>query len=182
VDAFRAFQVYTSVRLHFSQDSYDLFKAAGKLRGTLKAFEKRKDTKIFYGWAKNYEAPNFINLVAANCMYGFPDCAYDRETAERNYREYEKRRQSITKVFADDIDRLENLDNQTLIQKMLGGRITIETCVILHKVLGMFQKDLPAVLEPAAKRIKKANRFVRYSRERIERVLEERGHMNKEVE
>lgn len=181
MDAFKAFKLYTSVKLHFHRDSYDLFESGCKIRGTLDSFMQRNDTKIFHGWAAKWTGPDFIILVAANCLYGNPECAYDRETAEQNYKQYETRRQSITKIFSDDLDQLETLDEQDLIQKMMAKKITIETCVILHEILGLFNKDLPRVLEPTVRRIRKGKRFVRYNRERIERILKDRGYM-KEVE
>ena len=180
MDAFRAFKLYTSVKVHFSNDSFDLF-SAKKLRGGPETFHRRKDQCVFEKWAKKYDAEDFIVLVAANCMYGNPECAYDPETARENYKEYEKRRQSITKQFSDDLDKLKSLDEQEIIQRMVGGHITIETCVILHEVLGLFNTEMPSIFETALRRIKKSKRFVRYNRRRIEAVLKERGHM-KEVE
>jgi len=179
MDDFRAFKLYTSVKVHFAQDKFDLFSA--KLRGSKETFEKRPDRGIFKKWAANYDATTFIVIVAANCMYGNPECAYDMDQAKANYKEYERRRQSITKIFSDDLDKVNGLDEQELIQKMVGKKITIETCVILHEVLGLFTGEMPAIFDTALRRIRKSRRFVRYNRMKIEGVLKQRGHMKEET-
>lgn len=176
MDAFKSFKLYTSMKLHFTRDDFNIFETRGNLKGSLSTFQSRKDVPIFERWARKYKDADYIKLVAANCMYGNPECAYNVEEAERNYLEYQKRRQSITKIFSDDLDLAETLDPQTLAQHLLGGRITIETCVILNEVLGTFEGEMPSIFSDVVRRIRKSSGFIRYSRDKIERTLKEKGH------
>lgn len=176
MDDFKAFRLYTSIKVHFTQDKFDLFSST--LKGGRASYERRRDKGIFKKWASEYDTVNFINLVAANCMYGNTECAYDMDRARDNYKEYERRRQAITKIFSDDLDKIDCLNEQELIQKMVGNQITIETCVILHEVLGLFMGEMPSIFDTALRRIRKSRRFVRYNRSKIESVLKQRGYMN----
>lgn len=174
MDAWKCFKLYTSMKLHFTQDNFNIFETRGQLKGSLDTFQQRKDVLIFERWARKYTAAEYVKLIAANCMYGNPECAYDVVTAEANFLEYQKRRQSITKIFSDDLDKAGTLDPQVLAQHLIGGRITIETCVILNEMRGTFAVDLPVVFRDVVRRIRKASGFIRYSRDRIEKTLKEK--------
>lgn len=170
MDGFTASKLYTAIGLHFSKDKFNVFENRGRLRGTLETFEKRRDSKVFDKWARNYVTEKFILLVAANCMYGNPKCVYDVEQAESNFKEYQRRRQSITKVFADDLDTIGEANPDGIMALFVGGKITLETCVILNELEGMFERDWPAVLTNTVRLIKKSSGFVKYNKEKIMEV------------
>ncbi len=173
VDGFKAYKLYTSVKLHFTRDNFNVFENRGRLRGTLASFTQRKDVKIFDRWGRNYNEREFILLTAANCMYGNVECAYSTEAAEDNYKEYMKRRQSISKFFADDLSTVGSLDPQTIVQNYIAGKITIECCVIMNETCGILAGDWPILFRETIRRIKKSSGFVKYNKERIEKILRE---------
>jgi hypothetical protein len=75
-------------------------------------------------------------------MYDNPNVVYNEAEAEENFVEYNRRRQSITKVFADDVQRIveSGINTPNILQLYLGKKITIETAVILNDLENCISK------------------------------------------
>lgn len=176
MDGFKAYKYYTALKLHFTSQKYDVFIHRGHVRGTREKFNQRNDRYIFEKLARRYSDKDFIQYVASNLMYDNSNVIYDDTTGQENYKEYIRRKQSITKVFTDDLQKIidskmsYNINNEqipTVMQLFLGGKITIETLVILNDFDGILDKvrsntSLAIMLENDLLRIEKSKKFVKY--------------------
>lgn len=180
MDGFKAFKLYTAIKLHFTDDSFDVLTNKGHIRGSQAKFEQRRDRSLFERAARKYDDREFIQFVSANCMYGNTDPIYNTSEAEDNYKEYLKRRQSITRVFANDLDIISHsgtafLDGDnvpSMVQLYLADKITIETLVILDAcgdiVSRMKQNNqLSLLLGDTLRRITKSRGFVKYDMAKV---------------
>lgn len=180
MDGFKAFKYYTSIKLHFTTKKFDVFKNKGHLKGTYEKFIQRNDKNLFEKAANLF--PNdrdFILFVASNCMYGNIGCIYSSTLANVLYKTYIKRRQSITYVFETDLRYLEDnncLDDKKIIFSYINNEITLETVVILNSLRGIvntLEKEkatLPLLLDRELTIIKKADKFVKYDKNKIQKI------------
>ena len=60
---YEAFSIYNSLKLHFSQQSYNYFKYNGKSNITITSFENRKDKYHFYKLSRKYNQEDYINFL-----------------------------------------------------------------------------------------------------------------------
>lgn len=186
MDGFKAFKYYTALKLHFSQPKFNVFVNRGHVKGSYEKFLSRNDRMIFERLAKQFNDKDFIQYVASNFMYGHADMIYDNTDAMANYKEYLRRKQSITKVFADDIQVILDTGAQyefsgnkipDVLQLLMGKRITLETVVILnemdHFVDHLKQSTVALLLGDDLLRIEKAKGFVKYVPEKIVPIYKE---------
>jgi len=157
---YEAFSLYESLKLHFNKDSYDFFKYNGKTNITVTSFENRKDKYHFYKLSRKYsdkeELTNFIisNLIVSERLWVGDLLSED---ADIRYRERKKVLQSLSYVFENDCKSLfESVsdpneviktegDYPVLLTKALRKEVSIETIIILDKILGflpMWNKKL----------------------------------------
>lgn len=148
-----AFCLYESLKLHFNKDSYDFFKYNGKTNVTITAFENRKDKYHFYKLSRKYSnKQDLTDFIIANLMINERLWVGDllSEDAEVRHRVRKKTLQSLSYVFENDCKILfegasnpndvikTNGDYPILLTKALRKEITIETLVILNKILNFF--------------------------------------------
>lgn len=177
MDGFRAFKYYTAIKLHFTSPKFDVFVNGGHVKGSYEKFLIRNDRRLFDRIARIF--PNdkdCIQYFASNFMYGNANAVYDEDLATANYKEYIRRKQSITKVFTDDLDTMANMGAQYIfsgqkipdvLQLMMSKRITLETVVILNQfdaiVDRMKESSVALVLGDELLRIEKSAGFVKYN-------------------
>jgi len=143
MDGFKAFKYYLAIKLHFTNPKYNVFERKGKLRGTRETFLTRNDHYLFEKIARRFDNDQqLIRYIASNFMYDNPNVVYNEAEAEENFVEYNRRRQSITKVFADDVQRIveSGINTPNILQLYLGKKITIETAVILNDLENCISK------------------------------------------
>ena len=179
MDGFQAFKYYTAVKLHFTSPRFDLKQTKGKVRGSRQRFESRNDRMLFEKLAGQFPSDQeFIRYIAANFMYNCPDVIYDTPRAQTNYKEYVRRRQSITKIFSDDLETLINQGVQydfsghsipDVVRLYLSNRITLETLVILDgfehlvkRIRNGLSTQLALMMNDDLLRIERAKMFVKY--------------------
>lgn len=143
---FRAFQYYIALKLHFTKPTFSVFKNKGFLKGSYERYLSRQDYRLYENLARQYpEDKTLIQFLASNMMYNNFGVVYEMSRGEENFREYQRRRQSITKIFTDDLYHL--LNNGIYIKKPLqfsksvldyyiGKKITLETVRILDDCMG----------------------------------------------
>lgn len=177
MNGFTAFKYYTAIKLHFTSPKFNVFVNRGRVRGSHQKFLMRNDYLLFEKLAKQY--PNdkdCIQYIASNFMYGNPNVVYEQDEGVANYKEYLRRKQSITRVFANDLDTILkegaqlNFSGSTIpdiLQLYMSKRITIETLVILndlHDIMTMMKDNqhLQLILGDELLRIEKSKGFVKY--------------------
>jgi len=150
---YEAFGLYQSLKLHFTQESYDFFKYNGKSNVNVTSFENRKDKYHFYKLSRKYSnKDDLTDFIVANLMVTERLWVGDllSEDAEVRYRARKKTLQSLSYVFENDCRTLfENVKDPNeliytdgnypvLLTKTLRNEVSIETLCILNKILNFF--------------------------------------------
>jgi len=194
VDGFKAYKYYMAVKLHFTKDNFDVFKNRGNIKGTREAFNARNDRYVFEKLARKYPVDkDMIQYYVANFAYGSDTAVYSQSEAEQNLQEWNRRKQSITKIFSDDCnkilldacknkiksDGILNLTNKgycSILKLFLGNQISLETIRIIDDMLPVVhswkQNDSMLLLwENDIRRIEKSKGFVKYDSEKVIKVF-----------
>lgn len=195
MDGFKAYKYYMAIKLHFTKDSFDVFKNRGNVKGTREAFNARNDRYLFEKLARKYPVDkDLIQFFVANFAYGNDASIYSYEEAETNLLEWQKRKQSITKMFSDDLATIlltvhKNKLKQdeifyftsnsypVILKLFLGKQISIETVRIFDDSLNLVQKwkensTMTMLWENEIRRIEKAKGFVKYDKSKTDKVLD----------
>lgn len=190
MDGFKCYKYYMAIKLHFTRDSFNVFKNRGVVKGTREAFNARNDRYMFERLARKFPVDkDIIQFFVANFAYGNESAVYSGEESDTFYMEWLKRKQSITKVFTDDLNTIlmdaykkklkeEAIINftsneyPTILNLYLGKQIGIETVSILNDIDNMVTqwKDNDAVVllwENELRRIEKVSGFIKYESSRL---------------
>jgi len=151
---YEAYQNYLALKLHFSSE-YDFHKYNGKVSATIESFEKRKDKYKFVRLSRKLSDPQILDFYLANFIRGKE---WIGDFDEKNWLNHKKIVQSLQYFYENDLEKLltssDNFDilfkckdgnHPKLIKAYLGKKITLETLVILEKVLQYrksFDKDI----------------------------------------
>ncbi len=102
---FSAFALYNAIKLHFTSDSYDFFKYGGKTNVSKSNFAVRKDKYSFYKLSRKYSLQDLRDFYVANFLVKNVSWIGEiaNEEGESNYKEWQKRNQSLTYRFKEDI-------------------------------------------------------------------------------
>ena len=138
------YQSYLALKLHFG-GKYDYFKYGGKTSATLSAFEKRKDKYKFVKLSQKLSDPQILDYYLANFIRGKE---WIGDFDQKNWLEHKKVNQSLEYVYKNDIEKLLTLveefdilfkvgegNHPKLVKAYLGKKISLETLVILEKIL-----------------------------------------------
>ena len=190
MDGFKCYKYYMAIKLHFTRDSFNVFKNRGVVKGTREAFTARNDRYMFERLARKYAVDkDLIQFFVANFAYGNESAVYSGEESESFYMEWLKRKQSITKVFTDDLNTIlmdaykkkvkeeailnfTSNEYPTILNLYLGKQIGIETVSILNDIDNLVTrwKDNDSVVllwESELRRIEKVSGFVKYESSKL---------------
>ena len=143
---YEAYLKYCALKRHFQSISYDYFKYKGKVKASYESFEKRSDRIFFTKLAKHKDIMGFLvaNLVIEDKWVGD---LVNEQVAEKAYKDWLKRKESLSYVFKSDLDKLDGLidslkvvDNQhpILFKKYLSKEICAETLIIINHIQRYF--------------------------------------------
>ena len=177
---FDCYKIYLALKNHFTRDSYDYHKYSGKTRATVEAFYKRKDRFWFEKMCRKKTEKEVEDFFVAN----FVSCS-DPQTlwigdlmknGDNNYKDWKKRVQSLSYVFKDEVEShisSNNFDTMffikggrhpKLLKEHLQGHLSLETMLILDRILGYknnFDKKLDdPVWKVTSTRMKKYSPFL----------------------
>lgn len=190
IDGYRAYRFYLATKLHFTTPKYNVFESKGAVTCSREAFEKRNDKFIFGKLGQRFNTEReYIQFLAANFIYGNTDVIYSGSESDDNYIEWQRRKQSITKIFQDDMDTIMNCgkpldevlnctNNQIpyIISLLVSKRITIESVVILDEMMPFIAFWNNAMIERMFSRelliVHKARGFVKYNKDKIKPIIE----------
>ena len=194
MDGFKAYKYYMAIKLHFTKDSFDVFKNRGSIKGTREAFNARNDRYMFERLARKFPVDKeLIQFYVANFAYGNDSgVVYSSEEAETCLIEWNKRKQSITKIFSDDCNKIlmdgykrklkeESILHFTssqypsILNLYLGKQIGIETIRILDDNDNLIEKwkensTMVLLWENEIRRVEKLKGFVKYDSAKIANV------------
>jgi len=193
---FKAFRYYLALKLHFNNDKYNVFENKGNIKYSYENFNSRNDRHIFEKLARKFDTDkDLIQFLVANFAYGHDNMIFAIEEANEYYLEWQKRKQSISRIFKDDLNTIE-LESQknalsidqiinftlneypSIIKLYLGKKIAIESISILNDLLDFIPKwkqnpSAMLILESDIRRIEKLKGFVKYEAERIKPIFNE---------
>lgn len=184
MDGYKAFKYYLALKLHFHNVKYDVFANNGRIRCSRDAFFARKDHKLFEKLARQFDDKELIKYIVANMMYGNEDVVYNLSDGMSNYKEFLRRKQSITRIFQNDLETIigskfsydfTGLSVPGIIQLYLARKITLETVVILDSLDNFVSKirqhqSLSMLLESDLMTIEKARKFVKFDKDKINKL------------
>jgi hypothetical protein len=191
---FAAFAMFHAMKLHFTSDSYDYIKYHGKTNVTKTTFSTRKDKYSFYRLSRKFGLTELKDYYVANFLVDNVQWVGDiiGPESEENYKKWQKRIQSLTYTFENDIikllDRVDNPNDLLVVRKnefpllmqyVTQGDIAIETLIILNDLMNFFpmwEKEIyDDIVWPSFKtKCLKYKPFLHYDKEKFKQILKER--------
>ena len=190
---FDVYKTYLGLKNHFTKEKYDYHKYCGKSRATVQSFYKRKDRFWFEKVSRQKTDQEVIDFFVSN----FITCTDPSKLwigemireGEGRYTEWKKRTQSLTYLFREETGSiftdnnfdamfsLEGTSHPQILKEYLRNNISIETFVILDRILGFrenWDKKLQdPVWETVSLRMKKYSPFLNINVPRYKKVLQE---------
>lgn len=174
----RCFQIYLSVKAHFTSEKYDAIKYNGRIKNaSSEQFEKRPDRGLFTSISKKFDSvQHAASFFVANLAYGKDYPLDDEEVSLRHYTRWQRNRQSLTKMFRDDLSTISaqnrsyadmvKTDGEVPYLFLLykNGTVNIETLTIMNK-LENFSDEWNKVLhiwKSDVLRIRKLDSFIKF--------------------
>ena len=191
ITGFRCYKYYISIKLHFTKDNYNVFETRGNVKGSEQAFIARNDRYLFERIARKHQTDReVIKYFVANFSYGNDAVVYNENDAEDNLQEFTRRRESLTRVFENDLNEVVlqkeknnlsrkqifefNLDSYPLLLKMyIGKKVTIETMFLLNKLdgyLNLWHNSSMLLWEEERRRIEKLEGFVKFDAPKLSQI------------
>jgi len=190
---FDCYKTYVALKNHFTKDNFDYHKYCGKTRATLTSFYKRKDRYWFEKISRHKSDDEVRDFFVSN----FISCE-DPQTlwigeiirnGNTNYQSWQKRIQSITYIFREEVElnfnknnfdsmfKVEENRHPKIIKLYLSNKISIETLLILDKILSFsknFDKKLSdPIWQLIRLRLKKYSPFLNIDIFKFKKLLKE---------
>jgi hypothetical protein len=156
MNAYEFYCEYQAIKLHFNS-SYNYLTYNGKTKTTRESFDKRKDKYFFHKLARKYKDEEVVSFLVANFVHSNDTWTKNllEEESGDVYRNWKKVTESMSESFKNDVINLlpdkspNTFNNLFLVQEgshpalltaFLQKDVTIETMVILNKMLGFLDK------------------------------------------
>jgi len=182
---FQVYKTYSALKLHFTSD-YNYFQYNGQTRLKQESFEKRNDKIFFAKIAKHSDPLNFLMVnILANPKTWIKTLAYDKE-AETKYADWLKRKQSMSYMFKQDLQKLKPDFNSNLtleanshpniVVQYLSGDIMFETLCIICAITGCMKRwDKKMIDDPVwddlSRKIKKYMPFMSIDTDKYKKII-----------
>ena len=136
--------MYCAMKAHFSKNDYDFVDYKGKTKIKRESFYKRKDRNFFVRLSrkykveeeiKNYFVSNFIK-DKKGYIANFSDEIYNSWKLKRQgfFDMFELEMKPLVEAF-EDLFVVENGQHPKLMREFLGGRVSLETVIILDELV-----------------------------------------------
>lgn len=186
VTPYECYQDYLALKQHFSRKDYDYVKYNGKVRVNPTSFDGRRDKIFFMKLSKHPDPHNFMlsNMIRDPKLW-VKDIAYNEE-AQRNYDEWQKKIQSLSYVFKNEISALDSdFDKNFMVSEgqhpialklYMRGEISLETLAILidlTKCAKHWSKKMDGdpVWEEIKLLVTKYRSFLKYDEEKMRNIV-----------
>jgi hypothetical protein len=183
MSAYNVYETYLALRQHFTNPNYNYFRYSGKVRTNIESFNKRRDRYFFEKLSRKKTESEIINYFVSNFIQSSdPSKMWVGElktNGDENYLNWKTRTQSLSYRFKQELNSLtekahlyEALFSETgshpvIIKQYLGGKISIETLVILDDLTSFMRKlnvdDV--VVSLVSHKVKKYRPFLSYDKE-----------------
>jgi len=194
MDGFKAYRYYLALKLHFTSEKFNVFENRGNVRGSREAFNARNDRYIFEKLAKKFgNDRDIIQFFVANFAYGNESAIYAGQESDDNLAEWNKTKQSITKIFIDDLASLlthveiNKLPTNSIfdfnfnqypvaLTLFLANKISIETLVIINELDHIIEHwldntSVQYIWNNEFLRIQKLTGFVKYDKNKLSKIF-----------
>ena len=136
--------MYCAMKAHFSKGDYDFVTYKGKTRIKRDTFYKRKDRSFFVRLSRKYKSEEDIkNYFVANFIKNKK--GYIANFCNENYESWKLKRHSFFDMFEvemkplveafENLFSVENEQHPKLMREFLGGRVSLETVIILDELV-----------------------------------------------
>ena len=191
VNGFTFFKYDRVVKLHFTTEQYDLFEQNASARGiTFEQFLAKRDYDSYNALARKFETDQqAISFLVANYAYKNDNPIHNIASGDRNHVIWNKRKQSITNTFREDLDKIAlNLEKRSLSPNVLldskgklpelfklylGGNVTIETMYLINKLypyIHEWKQGHSLIWAKEFLLIEKLDRFVKFNEEVLRNI------------
>lgn len=190
---FDCYKTYLALKNHFTKENYDYHKYCGKTRASLDSFYKRKDRFWFEKVSRQKDDKEVENFFVANFVScDDPQSLWIGEImkeGEGRYKQWMRKVQSLTYLFKEEVDTVlsgKNFDDMfeitshrhpKILKEHLQGKISLETMLILDKILGYknnFDKKLDdPIWKFVSMKMKKYSPFINIDVFRYKKILKE---------
>lgn len=196
--ALSAYRMYLAVKLHFLTDKYDLREQNARVRINHKTFQERNQEVLYAKFADMFDdKTEMAQYLVSNFAYGAwgnTDIVSGTSEARKNHKEWKRRKESITQVFKNDLNKirlefeknnmvsiLKDLEEDCpripyLFQMFIGNHITLETLIIidsLHPYLHIWKKNMDNLFGDELRRLVKSKRFVKFDEAKLKPIFME---------
>lgn len=155
------YKTYLSIKNHFSKENYDFFKYNGKTKVSEKTFYSKKDRFWFEKLSRQKDDKEIIDFFVSN--YAFSEDPSNLwigniiKGGEEIYSSWKLKKDNLLNIFENEITKnikkdtfnnyfkIENNRHPQILKDYLKREISIETLVILDKILN-FKKDFDSKL------------------------------------
>ena len=193
VTPFECYKTYIAMKQHFTKEKYDYVKYGGKSRASVVSFNKRKDRYFFERMSRKksddeitqYFISNFISSEDPTKVW----IGEINQNGETNFKEWQKRNQSLTYIFSNEIEGvfsggdfdsyfISNGQHPKILKEFLKQNISIETLIILDMILGFGKEYDKKLVDPiwstVSLKMKKYRSFLNISVPRYKKILKEK--------
>ena len=152
VKPFDTYKSYLGLKNHFTKQKYDYHKYGGRSRASVESFYKRRDRYFFEKLSRQKNDDEVIDFFVSNFVAcDNPQSLWIGEivrNGEDNYMNWKKRIQSMSYLFKEQVETLfsdnkfdevfhiEGGKHPLIVKELLQNNISIETFIILEKILG----------------------------------------------
>jgi hypothetical protein len=190
---FECYKTYLALKNHFTKDNYDYHKYCGKTRASLESFYKRKDRFWFEKISRQKDDKEVENFFVANFVScDDPQSLWIGEMirdGEGRYKQWMRRIQSLSYTFKEEVEgslsknnfdqvfKIEGHRHPQILKEHLQGKISLETMLILDRILGYtseFDKKLDdPIWKFVSLKLKKYSPFLNIDVFRYKKILKE---------
>ena len=192
MEPFEVYKYFLAMKLHFESDSYEAPKYNYKTSAKPQSFFKRRDKYHFAKLGRKFDEPNELidfftaQFTASDNRSWVGDMLQDEE----KYTDWQRRQQSLTYNFEQDINKLaeeagtfddiftilEGNNYPLVIEKYMQEEISLETVVILDRLTGFMRRADRSITETivwpdVSKRIRKYGLLLRFDMNRMRKVV-----------
>lgn len=185
MNQFEAYELYLSMKTHFTEPHYDFMEKLGRTNCSVSAFNRRKDRYKFEKLA-NHKDP--FGLLLANFLDGGQTWIGDlvSEESQEVYMAWLKRKESLSYIFSQDLKKLDPVfDNNIkfgegeyprLITAYRRKNICVETLLILDELCQCFdywdRHIEDAMIYPhIAMKVRKYKSFINVDKDKYKKIV-----------
>jgi hypothetical protein len=178
---YECYTIYLALKQHFSNENYDFLQYNGKVRTSIKTYNKRNDRYFFEKLSRKYDRQEIIEYFVASFIHSDnPSSLWIgdlKSTGDEIYTSWKANVQALTYRFTEDLKKLTESQhlyeciqsNETkhppIIKAFLRNDIALETLFILEDILHfMKESEYDPILKTINFKIKKYRPFFEYNK------------------